>query len=103
MLGQVCYLQLTAGTRLVMQPLAGFFFASMGECLGTSVDILEYFPWIVGSWEPETFKSKFFLGDGNGSEKLGRNGFLYYSATYLIEILSGSIGPNVPLLPEGIK
>ena len=54
-----------------------------GEWLGTSRDISEYFVWIVGSWRG-AFKSIFFLEDENGFEKLGRNGFLSHSLTYLV-------------------
>ena len=38
-----------AGTRLIMQPLAGSLLVSMGQWLGTSADISEYFLRIVCS------------------------------------------------------
>ena len=71
------------GQGLIMQQLVGSFLPSMGW-LGTSSDISEYFLWIVGSWEGGGFKSIFFLGDENGFEKLGRNGFLSHPPTYLV-------------------
>ena len=66
-----------------MQPLAGSLFSSMEGIVGhvrRHFRILSVDSWFLG----KVFKSIFFLGDENGLEKLGRNGFIFYSLTYLI-------------------
>ena len=69
-----------------MQPLAGSLLANMGRKAGHVRRHFGILLWIVDSLGGGGggFKSIFFLGDDGGFEKLGRNGFLSHSPTYLV-------------------